>query len=236
LPDWRNPKSYGSTKSWSHDRWRWEFTRRREDYRKDFETTAAATIEKRKTLAALFEDEKYDPEDLDPESSNFIAFGDDKKFQKQYGINLLVHPKYDFEKFPFAFSNSSPPAGLWVGFGQGVIPRRINIRVRPKVKTMTLPEGFAALVVDLTKQLKPQIKEMMAQLLTVQAGKFGKIPSRRKHENKWFTYLRVLDGRAAEAKLKELASITGSGKVGNPEQNALQVWDAARHLMFNWPA
>jgi hypothetical protein len=128
LPDWRNPKSYGDTESWSHERWRWEFTRRREDYRKDFETAAAATVEKRKSLAAFFEDEKFDPRDLDPGHPTFVADGDGNKLQKQYGIPQLLHPKYDFENFPFSFRDTPPPAGfLWVGFGKGPVPNGFDI-------------------------------------------------------------------------------------------------------------
>ncbi|MFC3447666.1 hypothetical protein ACFOLL_16990 [Falsochrobactrum ovis] len=37
LPDWQDESSYGNTSSWSFMRWRWEFTRRRDDYRNDFD-------------------------------------------------------------------------------------------------------------------------------------------------------------------------------------------------------
>jgi hypothetical protein len=36
IPNWRDPASYGDTGKWSWDRWHWEFTRRREDVRRDF--------------------------------------------------------------------------------------------------------------------------------------------------------------------------------------------------------
>lgn len=33
-PDWKNPKAYGDTTSWSDRRWAWEFLRRNEDYQR----------------------------------------------------------------------------------------------------------------------------------------------------------------------------------------------------------
>jgi hypothetical protein len=36
IPNWCEPDSYGDTRRWGENRWRWEFTRRREDCRADF--------------------------------------------------------------------------------------------------------------------------------------------------------------------------------------------------------
>lgn len=36
LPDWRDPAAYGDVAGWGTDRWRWEFSRRREDVREYF--------------------------------------------------------------------------------------------------------------------------------------------------------------------------------------------------------
>jgi hypothetical protein len=237
IPDGRDRSSYPDNEdSWSDDRWRWEFTRRREDYCEDFERAAAANVE---TLKAMepHEDEKYDPDDLNPEHPNFIATGDHQKFIRKYGLSVLLHPKYDFAQFPFCFCHSPPPAGLWVGFGKGFVPFEVDRNLPPIIETVPLPEGFAAAVVDLSKKLEPQIKEMTARMLAVQKQKFEDISGRRKHRGTWIRYLRVIDARAAGETLKDLSDIAASGEgENNTEQNALQVWDAARHLMFNWPA
>ena len=44
IPNWLDAGSYGNTTQWSENRWRWEFTRRREDCRKDFLTYKDQTL------------------------------------------------------------------------------------------------------------------------------------------------------------------------------------------------
>jgi hypothetical protein len=187
-------------------------------------------------LAHTFEDEEFDDADLDPNHPEFVTHTVAKETQQKYGMSPLLHPNYDFENFPFPFVDSPPPAGfLWVGFGRGPVPSTSDIFSPPTIQLVPLPEGFAAVVVDLSKQLKPQIEGMTARLMTVQTKKFGKIPSRRIRKDKLLLYLRVLDARAAGAKLKELADIAQLKTSESPEKSGLQVWDAACHLMFNWP-
>jgi len=227
FPNGRDLSSYPDNEdSWSKDRWRWEFTRRREDYCEDFEKAAAAQITKLRAME-LYEDEPYDPEDLNA----------DNEFIKKYGLLVLFHPRYDFEQFPFCFRDSPGPAGLWIGFGEGAVPFKVDVMLPPIVESLSLPEGFAAAVVDLSKKVKPQIEEMTARMLSVQKQKFGDISGRRKHRDTWIRYLRVIDARAAGETLKDFSDIAAPGKgENNTEQNASQVWDAARHLMFNWPS
>lgn len=56
LLDWLDPQSYGNTKTWSEDRWRWEFTRRRQDYRTDFD------LEQKRNVTIAEDLRKADPE------------------------------------------------------------------------------------------------------------------------------------------------------------------------------
>ncbi len=35
IPDWCDPAAYGDTEQWTFVRWRWEFNRRRQDYRQE---------------------------------------------------------------------------------------------------------------------------------------------------------------------------------------------------------
>jgi hypothetical protein len=96
--------------------------------------------------------------------------GDQTESLRKYGLHILVHPKYDFEQFPFCFRDSPPPAGLWVGFGKGIVPFEVDIMLPPVIETVPLREGFAAAVVDPSLKLEPQIKEMTARLLAIQKG------------------------------------------------------------------
>jgi hypothetical protein len=235
FPDGRDRSSYpDNDDSWSDDRWRWEFTRRREDYCEDFEKAVAAQVTKLRAME-LYEDEPYDPEYFDADNPNFIVTCGNE-FIKKYGLSILFHPRYDFEQFPFCFSDSPGPAGLWIGVGKGVVPFKVDIMLPPTVETLSLPEGYAAAVVDLSKKIEPQIKELTTRMLAVQKQKFGDIPGRRKHRDKWIRYLRVIDARAAGETLKDFSDIAAPAEgENNTGQSALQVWDAARDLMFNWP-
>lgn len=42
IPDWRDPRPYEDTAGWDDHQWRWEFLRRHDRYRADFEAVAAA--------------------------------------------------------------------------------------------------------------------------------------------------------------------------------------------------
>jgi hypothetical protein len=226
FPDGSDRSSYPDNEDrWSDGRWRWEFTRRREDYCEDFEKAAAAKVKILKAMEPL--DEKYDPEDLNPDNPNQIAGGDGDECLRKYGLHFLLHPKFDFEQLPVCFCDSPGPAGLWLGSGK---------RHAPVVQTVPLPDGFATVVVDLSKKLEPQIREMTTRLLVVQKKMFGEISGRRKHRGTWIRYLRVIDRRTAGATLNDLADIAATEEGDNSVQNAHQVWDAARHLMFNWPS
>jgi hypothetical protein len=236
FPDGRDRSLYPKkTSDWSDDRWRWEFTRRREDYCEDFERAAAARVKQLRQIEP-YQDEKFDPEDFNKENPNFFAFVDDKEIESKYGYNILLHPKWDFERFPVPFCDSPRPAGLCVGFGKGFVPFKVDIMLPPVIETVPVPEGSLAMVLDLSKKLEPQIREMTAQALVIQKRKFGDISARRKHRGTWIRYLRVIDARAAGASLKELADIAASDEGDQSVQTAHQVWDAACRLMLKWPA
>jgi hypothetical protein len=236
FPDGRDESSYPGNDSWSDDRWRWEFTRRRDDYLADFTSAAAKTVRLHKAMMAeAGEEEKklYGPEHLDSDNADFMTTANREHFSRKYGIGLLMHPHYDFGKFPFHFCDWQSPAGGWPGYGNVLLPQPL----RSTILTLQVPEGFAAMIFDLSKDLNAQSKELTPGLLEVQKRMFGQIHRRRKHRRTWLRYLRVIDARASGATLKDMADIAAPNKSDNhSEQNALQVWAAAEHLMSNWAA
>src|SRR4051794_14862574 len=51
VPDWRDASAYPDPATFSESRWRWEFTRRRKDYREAWDTWAPITHARQATYA-----------------------------------------------------------------------------------------------------------------------------------------------------------------------------------------
>jgi hypothetical protein len=105
-----------------------------------------------------------------------------------------------------------------------------------------VPSGFVAFVFDLDRSLDKQWQEqgkVFSEMLKYQ-GRAPKSPRPTRHD--YLRYLRVLDARENGATWRTIAE---SGVLGrhmrsnaskdDGPQAARQVWEQARHLMFNWP-
>lgn len=99
IPDWRDASAYPDPENTSDLQWKWEFLRRREDYRKDWETYSALTREKIKEhpsndpieyVRSLHELEGLNPTISTSSELDFLAVmpGSEKK----YGLIFLAHP------------------------------------------------------------------------------------------------------------------------------------------------
>lgn len=90
---------------------------------------------------------------------------------------------------------------------------------------------------DLSLEIEPQLVQWRKYLALLQEEWHGRVIRRRKHPDKWLRYLRVLDARECGASWREIAeAVLGGQNVAASEQSAHQVHQAARDLMFNWPA
>jgi hypothetical protein len=234
IPDWLNPAEYGDTAEWSNDRWRWEFTRRRDDYRKAFDASADKTyalrIELYKTLEVggriIRPDEIRKPND-----PFFVA---QATALREFGLSALPNPR--FSKQPSTnISFQGEPTRFYIGEG-AEWPQATG---EPAAEEIPVPKGWLAVVFDLSRPLERQLQGVKGWFDFWQIEQFGKvIPTGRLHRKKWLTYLRVLDGRAAGASWSELTVVLGKhmrSNVRREPQAAAQVYRAARALMFNWP-
>lgn len=82
IPDWRDADAYGDWRSWSDARWRWEFCRREDELRKDFDKAA-------KRLVAAPREE-----------NEFLSFvrslpfvNPSKSVQRKFGYRVLPNPR-----------------------------------------------------------------------------------------------------------------------------------------------
>ncbi|MER9240664.1 hypothetical protein [Mesorhizobium sp. M0633] len=222
LPDWRDANAYGNVSVWCDHRWRWEFTRRRDDIRKAFLQYADET---HKSLMASSGYAEIRPEDgKTPDDPGFLAM---TPLRAMFGMTGIPNPAIsDQPLLEGLFTKEHGDA--YEGHGKDYL----------KIDEWTpvfLPEGTLAIVFDLLRPLAPQIEAARATL-----KRYGKPRQRRKPDRVrvWLTYLRVLDAREAKASLSEIASVVLNKNKSDQDsapQAAKETWDQARALMFNWP-
>jgi hypothetical protein len=226
IPNWLDDGAYGATRKWGMNRWRWEFTRRREDYRKDFDDNVQRTLAELSSRTPPRPPGRF----LRPDEPAFVASTPDYKLSMQkYGLANLPNPRISDQPFYVLIFR-----GRFGGFVEGYGP---DNPWGKETATVHAPEGTGVVIFDLSKPIVPQWENIRETVLWYQKEKYGKVVKGRKHPVNWPRYLRVLDGRAAGAswrKLQEVA-IPETEKATPSPQGARQVWEQARSLMFNWP-
>jgi hypothetical protein len=222
LPNWRDPTSYGDVNKWSKERWRWEFTRRRPDYREAFEASAQKSYE----IARAIHGPRVAI--LSPEQPGFCA---QTTWPPKFGLAALPNPRISEQPWHVITFTSDR-----IRFYRGEGPDLPYDGER--TAHVDVPENRLAVVFDLTGPIGPQLKTLRNTLKLYQELAMGKkIPVRRRHPKKWFMYLRVLDGRKAGASWDQLTAALPHmrSNVRREPQAAAQVHEAAQALMFNWP-
>jgi hypothetical protein len=231
LPDWRDAAAYGAIEDWNENRWRWEFTRRREDYRADFDRWAADSYSQMVELYKTFKPggQYISAEQiLKPMDPGFSAI---MPGPLKYGLPGLPNPRISEQPFDAILFRSN--------YGSGIKGEGLEFLAGGRGISVDAPEGKYLIEFNLKLPIKPQLEGLQSRLEVQQKLACGeRIKSRRQHPRTWPRYLRVIDGREAGASLSELAEIAvveTEDTVPTP-QGAKMVWDAARALMFNWPA
>jgi hypothetical protein len=85
---------------------------------------------------------------------------------------------------------------------------------------------------DLDRPIAPQLQSAEKTLKAMQEHQHGKVIQKRRHSQKWLTYLRVLDGRADGASWSDIASILTA--TAATEQTARDTHKQAQALCFNF--
>lgn len=225
LPNWQDPSSYGDTRHWTVNRWRWEFTRRRPDYRQAFDDAAQASLSRAQALYS----EKPAGRILSIDEPGFCA---DERWPPKFGLSALPNPRISNQPQHVLSFLPLHPSEIYVGEG----PEWPNDNDATAI--VHVPKGRLAVVLDLARPMSAQLDELKASLEATQEIEVGKPVTRRSHPTKWLTYLRVLDGRESGASWSDLTAALGKAMRSNlshEPQAAAQVHKAAQTLMFNWP-
>jgi hypothetical protein len=213
LPDWENKDSYGDTKSWSMDRWRWEFTRRRTDYREWFERLAPEYYQD--LIKRRGPTNSFGRRWLQPHEPGFRALGDMQSFWT-FGLDELPNP---------AISDQ---------------PEHVICFGHPKLsfsrESISVGRDEIGVVLSLRETWSDQGDTIELYFKDAQKQFLGPVKAHKLRPEKWFRYLRILDGRECGASWSKLAPIS-SDRIGSQlPKNALQVWQAAHKLSTAWPS
>lgn len=248
LPDWRDELSYGTTDSWHLWRWRWEFYRRREDLRRDYDKHANDPVNdpvakrtfRRQPTAGV----EAEPKPGDKDFLVFVSWA-----ASRYGYGHLPNPRFGDHPiktlFPYADHDEDViwhPAVLGL---DSISMKEIiddnsavfefcddgeyNIFVKRRL------DGRMMLAFNLDKPLVAQLEFAKRILKEEQIKIHGKQLKKARHPAKWLLYLRVLDATEYGASLSEIASILPDHmSKKSPEQEARNVRKQAEELQLSF--
>ena len=212
VPDWRDATAYVGEPDWHLARWKWEFLRRRSDLRIEFDNKKAAAYEQDEAWTQI-DDTVPLSEYPSPEMAGFCV------------STFLIEPDFPAPtRLPNPRIGNQPPDCL----------PRLKDGTLTKVAKRDLPfdSGFYRVDFDLSRPIEPQLKAAKSALKSFQKEYAGKVIGKRRHPEKWPTYLRVLDARDAGASWAEVSEILTYSAA--TEQNARDIHMQALALCFNF--
>ena len=213
MKNWRNAEDYPSVDSLSPGRWAWEFLRRNQDYREDWEKKLEiwnSEVAKGEIMAPNY------PE-VDDRRFNIPAgiFSPFDECKARWGLSSYVNPDQD----------DPIKLGFEVSFG-------------PLIgKEFIFDEPQLMLRLDINRPISPQLNVSKPSLLRFQKilkqNRVIEVVTPRGHRNQWTRYLRVLDARSAGASYEEIAGsvISEPGPDDDPRRIVEGILKQARRMM-----
>jgi hypothetical protein len=185
IPDWTDPASYGDTESWSLKRWRWEFLRRRDDLRREFDLNASIEYESR-----LIEAEQ-------------------QPWRFPYGIPPPNRPGFyilspsitadTWEPLPNPRISDQPEKVL--------IESSAGVTLLAHGETVGEEPKETILKFDLRKPISAQIVEAKKYLVEQQEAQIGEKVQFRPRIDRWLKYLRIWDAREHDCPWEKIAEV-----------------------------
>jgi hypothetical protein len=229
IPNWRNVEAYSSNLTF--DQWRWQFLRRREDYREDWLRYSEESYKNN------MQDFKYVPlpSGIYSWHDHFSKIADMPGCNKKYGVRFLYNPAIE----------TAPKLGFFVGKAPFITQFIGKDSYNDKKKA-----GIHALSFDLTLPLQEQLSKANKYLTKLQRELYGKPKAQRKHTMKWPTYLRVIDARDSDETFEVIGNVINETthdllSLSAEEYDSIvdadpallaskahQVWQQARDVMF----
>jgi hypothetical protein len=215
VPDWRDAAAYEVQRS--PRQWRWEFLRRRQDYREDWLMHYEPG---RREALAIFGNMPL-PEGVTTWEEHFSGYAyrrDAIETIEKYGISLLLDPSRacsEFELLQASYRN---------------YPYLLHFASRRRFQEMK-DASHAIVVFDLNKPIGEQLRKAKATLKRAQVELLDRAPDWRRHEDKWPLYLRAIDARAAGEALESIG-VHVLGRTEDAAQHARNTLEQATELSF----
>ena len=239
IPNWKDAAAYPKPNDLSLTYWRWEFLRRRLDYREDFDAHAAPTYEFEMVQAKATSPKRKKIHVVPPDhpafraSLEYLVYRDGKQDDL-----VFLQASRRFVRYDLGYRLPNPrcmtPTRLHFerAFG-GFLEGPVNERVLTVLRDDQIHVTYCV-----SKPLGPQEAFIQDLLRKIQKHKYGKKIGRRARRADWPSYLRVLDARAAGVPLhvigKTVLKFSGTDKqIANRVQQ--DIFKAAYELGINFP-
>lgn len=180
--NWMDEATYPSSDDLNDTFWRWEFLRRRSDYKQDWASYFPQTYEYNLACARNpGYPTRFNKPVFPPEHPAFKARMPNSL--EKYHLSGLPNPAI---AKPWMLSFDSDYGRIYFGQGPDWMAGGDEV-------SLCLPEWKVAAVFDLKRPLNAQIEKIKADLMEWQSHQIGKKLERRKRRDEWPLYLRVLD-------------------------------------------
>jgi hypothetical protein len=225
VPDWKNENTYPHPNSLNDTFWRWEFLRRRSDYRQDWEKYSLQTYEYE--LACANDPNyptRYRKKVFSPDHPAFKARMPNSL--EKYHLSGLPNPSI---AKPWMLSFDSNYGRIYFGQGPDWLGGGEEVK-------LCLSEWRVAAMFDLKKPLSPQIEKVKSDLMEWQEHQVGRNLERRKCRDEWPMYLQVLDAVALAISFREIGQTVlkiHDGEIA--EARAEQLYKHACQISFHFP-
>lgn len=229
VPDWRNESYYGDVSKWSKHRWRWEFYRRREDFRKYFDQMVEKTYHDQLNISSIegVEDFELLYNGRAPNEPGFVV-GVKLEDMDRFGYLAIPNPRIGHQpeevikpiktRDEVWFQADSPPEESGDSHievtchMEHVSGPREEDRLSLGTTILCQPPVIAgqsevAVTFDLNEPILAQIKRAQKILEDHQRKKHGKLLRKSDQKTLWLGYLRVLDAKEAGATWQEMVDV-----------------------------
>ena len=225
-PNWQRVDLYHDAEATTDNQWRWEFLRRRPDYREAWVSNFDACQNHYDEITAILDDrERYRP-----------VGASDRASCETFGVNLIMAP----------WIANDPGVGFWRhSFGWAMGSPSLNMDVKDLVEQHKKLEGNGIMLIafNLNEPFESQIERVKRHFQFVQAEKTGsKKKPPRNHKRKWIDYLRAIDARDQGATYADLYTDIVLSELSPTKYDAqldrnlsalgLQIWQQAQNVMF----
>ncbi len=223
--NWADGETYPQTESLNDTFWRWEFLRRRADYRQDWEKYFQSTYEY--DVACANDPNyptRYRKKVFSPDHPAFKARMPNSL--EKYHLSGLPNPGISK---PWMLSFDSNYGRIYFGQGPDWLGGGEEIN-------LCLSEWRVAAVFDLKKPLSSQLDKVKTDLLEWQEHQLGRNLERRKCRDEWPLYLRVLDGVESGVPFREIGSRLLDIQDGDvAEARVAQLYKEACQISLHFP-